>query len=84
MDFGTDLMLKEFIKENRNGCFMNKEEFSVLDIGCGYGVVAVIIKSFYKKADILLCQLIYKLKIIYGLKLSFKVTIRLNTKCSGE
>ena len=39
---------------------------------------------FTKKADILLCQLIYKLKMIYGLKLSFKVTIRLNTKCSGE
>mgnify|MGYP003583079871 CR=1 FL=1 len=57
VDFGTDLMLKEFIKENRNGCFMNKEEFSVLDIGCGYGVVAVIIKSFYKKAELTLSDI---------------------------
>ena len=41
-------------------------------------------EDLLKKADILLCQLICKLKMIYGLKLSFKVTIRLNTKCSGE
>ena len=57
VDFGTDLMLKEFIKENRNGCFMNREEFSVLDIGCGYGVVSVIIKSFYKKAELTLSDI---------------------------
>ena len=57
VDFGTDLMLKEFIKENRNGCFMNNEEFSVLDMGCGYGVVSVIIKSFYKKAILTLSDI---------------------------
>ncbi len=50
VDFGTDLMLKEFIKENKNGKFQGKEKFDILDIGCGYGVVSVIIKFFYEKS----------------------------------
>lgn len=50
VDFGTDLMLKEFIKKNKN----NLENKEILDIGCGYGVVSVILKSFYNKAKITL------------------------------
>lgn len=48
VDFGTDLMLKTFIKLNKNSKFEGKSEFKVLDIGCGYGVVSVVMKAFYK------------------------------------
>lgn len=54
IDFGTDFMLKEFIKENKNGKFSNKEEFDILDIGCGYGVISVVLKYFYKKSNLTL------------------------------
>lgn len=45
VDFGTDVMLKVFLQEN--GSKKNKK-FDVLDIGCGYGVVSVVIKSFFQ------------------------------------
>lgn len=48
VDFGTDLMLKTFIKLNKNSKFEGKSEFKVLDIGCGYGVISVVMKAFYK------------------------------------
>ncbi|RRD39297.1 class I SAM-dependent methyltransferase [Leptotrichia sp. OH3620_COT-345] len=44
VDSGTDLMLKTFIKDKK---FKKKEKMNVLDIGCGYGTVSVILKSFY-------------------------------------
>lgn len=44
VDFGTDLMLNEFLKKNRG---LEVEKIKILDIGCGYGVVSVILKSFY-------------------------------------
>ena len=42
IDFGTDLMLRTFIKN-----FKTKKSFDVLDIGCGYGIVSVVLKTFY-------------------------------------
>ena len=51
VDFGTDLMLNEFLKKNRN---LKSEEIKILDIGCGYGVVSVILKSFYPEASVTL------------------------------
>ena len=51
VDFGTDLMLNEFLKKNRN---LKSEGIKILDIGCGYGVVSVILKSFYPKASVTL------------------------------
>ena len=45
VDFGTDVMLKVFLRENQN---KKNEKFEVLDIGCGYGVVSVILKSFFQ------------------------------------
>lgn len=50
VDFGTDLMLKVFLKENKD----RNSKFSLLDIGCGYGVVSVIMKSFYPEIDLTL------------------------------
>lgn len=50
VDFGTDVMLKVFINENRN---MNKK-ISLLDIGCGYGVVSVVLKTFFVNIDLTL------------------------------
>lgn len=47
IDFGTDIMLKMFLKENR------KKNFSFLDIGCGYGIVALIISMYFSNAKIL-------------------------------
>ena len=44
VDFGTDLMLNEFLKKNRG---LEVEKIKILDIGCGYGVVSVVLKSFY-------------------------------------
>ena len=47
VDFGTDVMLKVFLRENIN---KKNQKFDVLDIGCGYGVVSVVVKSFFKNA----------------------------------
>ncbi len=41
LDFGTEVMLKEFLKDN---C---KKNFNFLDIGCGYGAVSIIVSNFY-------------------------------------
>ena len=45
VDFGTDIMLKVFLRENIN---KKNQKFDVLDIGCGYGGVSVVVKSFFK------------------------------------
>ena len=50
VDFGTDVMLKVFLRENQN---KKNQKFDVLDIGCGYGVVSVIIKSFFENTKII-------------------------------
>ena len=46
VDFGTDVMLKVFLRENMN---KKNQKFEVLDIGCGYGVVSVVMKAFFQK-----------------------------------
>ena len=46
VDFGTDAMLKVFLRENMN---KKNQKFEVLDIGCGYGVVSVVMKAFFQK-----------------------------------
>jgi len=51
VDFGTDLLLNEFLKKNRG---LEVEKIKILDIGCGYGVVSVILKSFYPEISITL------------------------------
>ena len=51
VDFGTDLMLNEFLKRNKS---LRSEKIKILDIGCGYGVVSVILKSFYPEISITL------------------------------
>ena len=51
VDFGTDLMLNEFLKKNRG---LEVEKIKILDIGCGYGAVSVILKSFYPEISITL------------------------------
>ncbi len=51
VDFGTDLLLNEFLKKNKN---MKSEGIRILDIGCGYGVVSVILKSFFPEASVTL------------------------------
>ncbi|MDO5088280.1 MAG: class I SAM-dependent methyltransferase [Leptotrichiaceae bacterium] len=44
VDSGTDLMLKTFMKNEE---FKKREKINILDIGCGYGTVSVVLKSFY-------------------------------------
>lgn len=48
VDFGTDVMLRTFLNENKK-----LENIRILDIGCGYGVVSVVVKRFFEKAKIL-------------------------------
>ena len=48
IDFGTDVMLQTFLNENKK-----LENIRILDIGCGYGVVSVVLKRFFEKAKIL-------------------------------
>ena len=50
VDFGTDVMLKVFLRENMN---KKNQKFDVLDIGCGYGVVSVVMKTFFQKIKII-------------------------------
>ncbi len=52
VDFGTDLMLNTFLKEK--GMLNSKGKFKLLDIGCGYGVVSVVLKFFYPDSNIML------------------------------
>ena len=44
-------MLNEFLKKNRG---LEAEKIRILDIGCGYGVVSVVLKSFYPEISITL------------------------------
>lgn len=46
VDFGSDLLLKEFFKDNK---LINAK---VLDYGCGYGIIGVVIKYFNKLFDL--------------------------------
>ncbi len=46
IDDGTTLLLKYFIKNN------DKKDFTMLDIGCGYGVVGIITKKIFKNSKI--------------------------------
>lgn len=48
VDFGTDVMLRTFLNENKK-----LENIRILDIGCGYGVVSVVLKRFFEKVKIL-------------------------------
>ena len=48
VDFGTDVMLRTFLNENKK-----LGNIRILDIGCGYGVVSVVVKRFFEKAKIL-------------------------------
>lgn len=48
VDFGTDVMLRTFLNENKK-----LENIRILDIGCGYGVISVVLKRFFEKAKIL-------------------------------
>ena len=48
VDFGTDVMLRTFLNENKK-----LGNIRILDIGCGYGVVSVVLKRFFEKAKIL-------------------------------
>ena len=48
VDFGTDVMLQTFLNENKK-----LENIRILDIGCGYGVVSVVLKKFFEKTKIL-------------------------------
>ncbi|WP_369711137.1 class I SAM-dependent methyltransferase [Leptotrichia sp. HSP-334] len=48
VDFGTDVMLRTFLNENKK-----LGNIQILDIGCGYGVVSVVVKRFFEKAKIL-------------------------------
>lgn len=49
VDFGTDLLLNEVIKDIKTNA--QKAE-SILDLGCGYGVVGIVLKSVFRKASI--------------------------------
>ena len=48
VDFGTDVMLRTFLNENKK-----LKNIRILDIGCGYGVVSVVLKKFFEKTKIL-------------------------------
>lgn len=48
VDFGTDVMLRTFLNENKK-----LGNIQILDIGCGYGVVSIVVKRFFEKAKIL-------------------------------
>ena len=51
VDFGTDVMLRTFIKNNK------RQKFTLLDIGCGYGVVSVVVKTFYNEVNLTLSDI---------------------------
>lgn len=48
LDFGTEVMLKEFLENN------TKKDFKLLDIGCGYGVVSIILSRYFPNSKYIL------------------------------
>lgn len=53
VDYGTDIMLNTFISHN-NDKLMKK---NILDIGCGYGIVGLILKLTYSYINITLSDI---------------------------
>ena len=49
VDFGTDLMLGAVIRDVKD---RNAKVGSILDLGCGYGVVGIVMKSVFKGAAV--------------------------------
>ncbi|WP_156299338.1 class I SAM-dependent methyltransferase [Streptobacillus canis] len=45
LDYGTEVMLEDFIKNNK------KQKFKLLDIGCGYGTVTVLLSKIYRDSE---------------------------------
>lgn len=45
VDYGTDLLIKVFLEyiENKN---QQKSDLKILDMGCGYGVISIVISEF--------------------------------------
>lgn len=48
LDFGTEVMLKEFLENN------TKKDFKLLDIGCGYGAVSIILSRYFPNSKYIL------------------------------
>lgn len=49
VDFGSDLMIKAMIEDLKEN---NIKVSSFLDLGCGYGVVGIVMKSVFKAAAV--------------------------------
>ena len=46
IDFGSALLIRTFLVD------YDKNESKILDIGCGYGPIGIVIASFFKKAEV--------------------------------
>ena len=64
VDFGTDLLLNEFLKKNKN---MKSEGIRILDIGCGSGAISLALADNLKKS------------YVYGIDIN-KEAIKLSNK----
>ena len=51
VDFGTDLMISSVIRDVKE---REAKVWSVLDLGCGYGVVGIVMKKVFKGAEVTL------------------------------
>ena len=49
VDFGTDLMITSAIRDLKE---RDAKVWSILDLGCGYGVVGIVMKKVFKGAEV--------------------------------
>ena len=49
VDFGTDLMISSAIRDLKE---RDAKVWSILDLGCGYGVVGIVMKKVFKGAEV--------------------------------
>ena len=49
IDFGTNLLITESVSDIKANAYT---AFSIMDLGCGYGVVGIVMKAIFKKAKV--------------------------------
>ena len=49
IDFGTNLLITESVRDIKDNAY---KAFSIMDLGCGYGVVGIVMKAIFKKAKV--------------------------------
>lgn len=53
VDYGTNLLIKTFVKNHED----DLENKTILDVGCGYGIIGLSLARIYKNASVDMCDI---------------------------